>query len=740
MSDDISKSGKIILKRISKTDGRTTSSTLYKENKAISEAYGSQKSLSNSLRELADKKYLERERDGKGFEYWLADKGQKFIRNLKKRERERKKKEDNIFEYEDGVEVFVDYFEENKKGKEQIRKAGVGRNYVYLDYKELEKFNVELADDLLTDPDRVLDACREAVSSLPEIDREPNVRVKNVSDIEVQSISDLSAKDVGKMVTVEGVVQSVSKPGSIVVSSICQCKVCGQRYQIDQRDNDKVKTKYKCECDSNNFTTIKENHKTVRFLRIKEKPNKRSRDKMVAVLEGDLADDDSKNLKAIGSGIKVTGYLETHKKRKNDEQYSFRLKCNNLELQENKWNIEDITEEEKEKIEEVAQREDVFEYLSKSLAFEEIKNQKLLKKSFLVWLLGRTNNFGNLHVLTVGDPGTGKSHLASYIEDNFGKVIKAVATGATEVGLTASVVKDEVTGEYTAEGGSIPMADNGFHITDEIDELDKDHYSAFNEALSDQQITLAKANIHAELSADVSEYSVGNPKGYSFDSYEPKYKQIPIDKEDLKSRFGLILAVESNSNDTEESIQSELEKADHILSRAKAKSFDDDYLDEDLLCKFVYYAQRIYPVIDKEAHKKIKQGYISLFKAQDEDDNFIKPRHCNALAVLSIAFARMELSSSVEVRHVESALEFFRECYSSIDFEIGRDSFSDIDSKNTRVLREIKQELDGVEGNMDVQDLVENLEFDEDQVEDGLDSLMSEGEVFEPEPGKVKVM
>lgn len=741
MTEDLSKAQKILLKKIEKSDDRIEAGDLYGEYESVTEAYGSQKSLSNGLRKLADNEFLERERDGRGYKYWLSSKGKKTIQNIKKRERDRKEKERDLFEYEDGLEQFLDYFEDPDWGEEQIREVGIGRNYVVLDYKKLEKFHHELADDLLNDPDRVLDACKEAVNSLPEVNRQVNIRVKNVSEIETQSVSDLTARDRNKLVTIEGVIQSVSKPGSVMVSITAECSQCGDTYEQEQSRDGSVSTPYKCDCGSRNFDILQENHETVRFVRIKEKPNKKSRNKIVATLQGDVAEDESKNLEAIGSGVKVTGYLETHKKNKNDSKFDFRLNANNIEIEETKWEIEDISQEELERINEISNRDDVFDYVSKSLGYEQIKNADLIKKTFILWLLGRSRNFGNLHVLCVGDPGTAKSHLARIVEEDFGKVIKAVATGATEVGLTASVVKDEVTGEYTAEGGSLPMADGGFHITDEIDELKKDHYSAFNEALSDQSISLAKANIQTEISADVAEFSIGNPKGYSFDPYKEKYEQIPIDKDDLISRYGLILGLESNSNGSDQSIRDEREKINHVLNRNDARSFEDhDFIESDMLGKYIYYAQRIYPQLTEDSKQMIEDSYMRLFEAQPEDENFVKPRHGNALAVLSVAFARLNLSDEVKEKHVSSAFDFFKRCYQSIDFEIGKDNISDIEGQNSRKWKKVEEAMTNIRGNVQIDDLIDQVDLSEEEVLDVLEKMKSKGAAFEPEQGCVKAI
>lgn len=738
MSDELTRSRKIILKKISE-EGTTSSSDLH-EKEAIKELFSSAQSLSNSLRKMASAELLERERDGRGYVYRLSDEGRSRLQQIKKREREQREQDDDIFEYEDGIEEFIRYFENEEFGYSEVEKAGIGHRYVYLDYEQLEKFNVELADDLITNPERVLDACKEAVNSLPEITEDIDVRVRNVSDIETQTISELSAKDLNRLVSVEGVIQSVSKPGSILESGVFECSQCGQRYE-KQQNGGQLKSPYKCDCGSRKFECIREKHKTVRFVRIKEKPDKRSRNKTVAVLEGDLAEDESKNLEAIGSGVRVMGYLETYKKNKRDDYFNFRLNCNNIEIEETKWEVEEITEDEIARIKDVSERDDLFDYLSRSLAYEEIKNADILKKSFLLWLLGRTRDFGNLHVLCVGDPGTGKSHLAAYISENFGKVIKSVATGATEVGLTASVVKDDVTGEFTAEGGSLPMADGGFHITDEVDELKNEHYSAFNEALSDSSITLSKADIHAEISADVAEYSVGNPKDYSFDPYDPLFEQIPITKDDLISRYGLILAVKSNSNSSDESVEEEREKIRHILDRGDSSNFEeDDYLDEDLLQKYIYYAQRTYPVLSDSAKQKVEDAYMALFESQDSDQNFVKPRHANALTILSIGFAKMNLSNEVKDEHVEMASEFFGRCYRSIGFDLAKNDMKDIAGQNNRRLKQVREFIHDQNGEVPVQDVVDSLDLSEEDVESAISKLESEGEIYEPQQGKVALL
>jgi len=731
---NIERSRKTVLEKIKK-HGEINAYSLYKTDETVSEVFSSEKTLSRAMKELAnDENLLQREKDGRKWMYDLTEEGRNLLRKIRKRERQKKDTED-IFDYENGFDEFVEYFESEEYGFRQVERCSVGRNYVYLDYDKLQKFNHELADDLLRDPDKVLGAAEEAVASLPEVTDDVGVRVKNIDDVDTQSINDLSARDRNKLVQVEGVIQSVSRPGSKIVSAVFECSQCGERYEKDQESNSKLKKPYKCDCGSKKFNTLREKHKTVRYVNIKEKPDKRSREKIIAVLEGELAEDESKNLKAIGSGVSIVGYVDTYKKKKSDEFQSFRLIANNIQVEQSKWDIEDLSPDEESRIQEISRRDDVKDYLVNSYASEEIVGQELLKESFIVFLLGRTEDFGNVHFLCVGDPGTAKSALAGYTSENGNKVMKSVATGATKVGLTAAVVQDDMTNEWTAEAGSLAMADGGFHITDEVDELQDEAYSAYNEALSDETISLSKAGLQTELSADVAEFAIGNPSPhYSFDPHEPKIEQVPISKDDLLSRFGIMLAVEDDKE-----VDAKMEKARGILEQNLDGSISEgDTLTDEMLFKYISYAQRVNPKFTDKAKEKVLEACESLFGGEVDR---IKLRHVEALAAISIAHARMNLKEEVSNKHVSQAFDFFKRCYESIGFDIGKDDFKEVESVNNQRFRRVKEAIadlsSGHEGAA-VEDVIDSVDMSEESVEEVIEKLKNEGEAYNPTPGMVQ--
>ena len=195
-------------------------------------------------------------------------------------------------------------------------------------------------------------------------------------------------------------------------------------------------------------------------------------------------------------------------------------------------------------------------------------------------------------------------------------------------------------------------------------------------------------------------------------------------------------------NKDEEDGGGEREKAEHMLTRGSRNQFeDDDFVEKELLSKYIYYAQRIYPVLTEDATEMVKDAYINLFEAQDPENNFVKPRHCNALAILSIAFARMDLSNEVTEKHVTSAFDFFKKCYTSIDFEIGKNDLADLEGQNTKKMRKIRNYFKTDEREkIEVQELVEELDMDEEDVESVINQLKREGELYDPEPGIVQMV
>jgi len=749
---DLTRGQKVVLKRIQSMD-KPGRKELWKID-TIQELYSSYDSFGHALSTLEGGKYklLESETGKQGAKkYSLSDRGKRKLRKIVQRERRNVEDEIEVYDYSNAVDVFTQYWEE--AGKEALNHVMAGSSTALLDYHKLERHDPELADDLLDNPEEVLTAAEEAITSYPDVSGNVEIRVQNIPEIEVKEIRELSPrKDRNKLITVEGVLEATTEPKGELVSGVFECVQCGSRYRKEQ-DGPKPKSPYKCECGSRKFEVADLDYETVVMARLKDKPGKTSRKTLSVKIAGELAEDRDKNIDSTGQGIRVTGYIELYKAKRNSDHLNLRMVANNLEIEDDKWSDIELSDEDEEEIQEFYESFDELEDLRKalvhSIAKDRIAGMELMKESFLVWFLGRDEDT-NIHVLVIGEPGLGKSDLANHIEDNYPRVIKSVGTGSTGVGLTAAVRKDELTGDYVAEAGAVAQAHRGYHITDEVDKTDKEDLSKLNDALSDKSITLSKANIHTEIPADVSEFALGNPESAVFDPYEPIFKQVPIQKQDLLERFDLKIALKREDLQNNKEDQEKI--LDMILGRSKgqdAGAAEDGLLSTDSLINYIAKAQKIDPEITEEVAERMKEIYFELNDVNGDTEKDSKtlfgPRRFSTLKKLSRAYARMDFSETVEVEHLKMATHFLRSCYETLDFEIGKDSFDDVDTARNMAHSKVREFVDDKVSDSEPEDeqefiekAVEELSYEEDTVEEVLSQLKDDGVIYQAKPGKIQ--
>lgn len=750
---NLGSSRRSLLKAVNRLDEAETSEIA--EQEQVQNHYSSQRSVSNALNDLEQDTGFIQSHGGNPKSWSLTDRGSRKVTQMFEDELE-DTQPTNLYNGEEAAAAWTDFFQQEEE--EQLVQVEKGRRHVEVDFETLAQFDSSLADSVMKTPDTMIAAAEEAVRErntivTRSIEDSVDVRISNVSKIDTQSISEISGSEMGELISVEGVIQSVSDGVLKLHEAVFECQQCMNTLvrRAGSQIEDQVQPPVKCgNCDSEMFQITERKFQDRRTLVIKQKPDKRSREKLRVVLQGELAQDKKRTIKATGSAVRIIGYLEPQRKNERSKKklYYKRLRANNVELLEDKWEDIDISNEEEKQIQEISDRDDVKDLLVDSFAKDELAHMDLVKESALIWMLGKSDE-GNVHVMLIGEPGTGKSKLARYIEENFPKVLGTVGTGASGVGLTATVRRDEVTNDWVAEAGQLPMADEGYHITDEFDKIGGDDAIKINEALSEGTISLSKANINTKMAARVSEYAIGNPEGDIFDPNEMKFRQLPINdnQTSLKDRFDAIIGLQRSSWSTDEQRERERDKVRKILSRGDGDSeFDvgrSDCVSTDLLVKYIAYAQRVSPELTDDVRQEMLDLYESIKDMEGEDQNLWDTRRVVSVKKLSKAYARLELSESVEKRHVHQANEFLRRCLSSIDFEIGMDDFDELGSGDKRLSQEILETVADLESRgdddlADVQDLIESLDCSEDRAEDVLDDLKSEGEVFNPEKGKVK--
>ena len=628
---------------------------------------------------------------------------------------------------------------------------------VVVDHEELDIFDPQLTDYLRNEPETALEAAREGLKGVDLVTGLERVRMGNMPEEDFVLLRNLRSKHIGDFTPIEGMIKRASQVKPEVVSARFQCTNCADIVEKEQ-DSTKIKSPYKCEsCGSRKFEVHEKIMTDTQMITLEENPESREGSEqptnLKVRLEGSLVDPEFQKKVVPGNIVHVSGILREKPLKKDSKKFDIYMEANNVEPTQQEFEELSLDEDEKEEIEEMATDPDIFDKISNSIA-PSIYGHEEIKKAIALQLFGGVKKSredgvksrGDIHILLIGEPGTGKSQLLEFTGELAPKGRYVVGKSSTGAGLTASVVKEESTGEFSLEAGAVVLAHKGMAAIDEIDKMAAEDRSSLHEAMEQQQISVSKANIQATLNAETSILAAGNPKLGRFDPYEPIPQQIEIG-DTLLSRFDFIFPVKDQPD----------EERDEKLSSQVLKNHIDPEetqpdISQDQLKRYVAYAKRKDPDLTEAAADKIQDFYISMRSRGDGEEGGSVPitaRQLEALVRISEASARAELSDEVTEEDAERAIGILKYSLEQVGVDPETGEFdadiieSGVTSSERNRMQSVKHIIDEMaeDGEVQIDDVLDRAEeegFGKDQAEDVIERLKRDGELYEPKQGFIQ--
>ncbi|KAL3925643.1 MAG: hypothetical protein SGILL_000271 [Bacillariaceae sp.] len=205
------------------------------------------------------------------------------------------------------------------------------------------------------------------------------------------------------------------------------------------------------------------------------------------------------------------------------------LRCVGLSKDNSSGDSAQFTPAEEEAFGQLARRRDVYDILVRSVAPSIQGSYTVdIKKALVCMLMGGSRKRlpdgmrlrGDINVLLLGDPSTAKSQFLKFISKTSPIGIYTSGKGSSAAGLTASVVKNQNSGESMRPQDRV----------------------AIHEAMEQQTISVAKAGITTVLNSRAAVLAAANPVFGRYDDFKSASENIDL-MTTILSRFDMIFLV-----------------------------------------------------------------------------------------------------------------------------------------------------------------------------------------------------
>ena len=377
-------------------------------------------------------------------------------------------RDDNPF-----VEKFESFFK-NRLMHEIERLVGEypQKRSLMVDFREIEHYDFELADEMLENPDVCMEAAREAVKRIdvpmlgPEAEFEPHIRIHNLPEERQPILRKISASHIGKLIAIEGLARLVTDVLPRLKYATWKCTRCEATYKVPQTKNQPKQPTFCSECKNRTFILEEETSDFEDYQKIQvQEPLELMKGSEQATSLDIYVTDDLVNRIKPGDRTKVTGIVRLMPPKEKKVIYGRYLEGIHVEETAKEFEEVEILPEEEVEIKKLAGRDDVYDLLIQSVA-PHIYGHEIVKEAIAMQLFGGVKKNlpndqhirGNIHVLLVGDPGMAKcvsGDTKILLEDGTAKRMDELVDGF--LAKSENIKLDD--GVYSAAEGNIPLMD-----------------------------------------------------------------------------------------------------------------------------------------------------------------------------------------------------------------------------------------------------------------------------------------
>lgn len=595
---------------------------------------------------------------------------------------------------------------------------------IVIDWGNLNVFDDYLGNMVVVNPSNANGLLNRALVDLitnKHIDIDDDIIIK-FDNLEHTPTNMLLANKVGHMIQTEGIIKGVLEPTFYYKTAMFECKKCMTLHEIEQTEIGRIIEPSVCmNCQSRDFRLLKSESvaEDLKYIRLQEPTDDLSTDEKPRNILCCLTGKNTRNI-VNGAKIRIIGVLNGQ--HSDDGTNKFVIDANNVVRLEDKQ-IE-ITDEDERKIIGLSKNHNIIDILINSIA-PHLHIDKHIKLAVLCYLVkaGYTNTERqDIHILIIGDPGTGKTQLKESAFKLTEKGIKASGTNASGVGLTGAVDKDPVLNVPMVNPGAIPMANNGHLFLDESEKMPREESQKMLDGMESGEFTISKWGLNETLPAKTSIFAIGNPVFGRFDPYSNKSinDQLNI-YPPLLSRYDLVIALEDKPN-----VEMDTKIGQSILNQFKPNDYatEDDgkiRLTNDELRKYLAYARRNYnpiPINDDEMEQQLID-YYNEARAMGKD-----ARSFLAVNRFAGAIAKLQLNDHIHMEDYNMAIDMQNFSLKTlgmdpldgkIDIDNVRGNLNNKDKRNRDAIKKVMRHYINSDDNLDVDSIPKQTLIDECQ-------------------------